>query len=212
LVTILRYEKGRSFEPSLEIWLPGIHDLRTTTPINSITYKQIQPEKPPLNEALETGKTDVVNKPQHIIHKAIDWEKMLDDGEVESLSEIAEKEGLTRARVTQIMNLLKLPPDWKDFLLGLNDHNDHKEIRKYSERTLRNYQIGRYAPPPNKKKLCREPMDELPKKSRGKQKPPPKIVVVEIDEPLSQLNLEGQKKLIQKAVLRKLKKLEDKNN
>jgi hypothetical protein len=72
---------------------------------------------------------------QHIIHEAIGWGKMLDDGEMESLSMIAEKEGLTRARVTQIVNLLKLPSDWKDFLLGLEDP---KEIRKYSERRLRN--------------------------------------------------------------------------
>ena len=109
------------------------------------------PSKPLLNEALETEKTDVVNKHQHIIHTAISWEKMLEAGEVESLSEIAKKEGLTRARVTQIMNLLKLSPEWKNFLLGLMDP---KEIRRYSERRLRNYHIGRYAAPPIKEKLC----------------------------------------------------------
>ncbi len=45
-------------------------------------------------------------------------------------------EGLTRARVTQIMNLLKLPAEMQDFLLGLDDA---KQIRKYSERKLRGY-------------------------------------------------------------------------
>ena len=55
-------------------------------------------------------------------------------------------------------------------------------------------------------------MVELHKKNWGKQKQPPKIIVVKIDEPLPQLNLEAQKKLIQKAALRKLKKIEDKNN
>jgi len=59
---------------------------------------------------------------------------MLDEGEVGSLNEIAAKEGLTRARVSQIMNLLKLPDEMRDFLLGLDDP---KEIRKYSERKLR---------------------------------------------------------------------------
>jgi hypothetical protein len=53
-------------------------------------------------------------------------------------------------------------------------------------------------------------MDELPKKSRGRQKQPPKIIVIEVDEPLPRLNLEEQKNLIQKAALRKLKRLEDK--
>jgi hypothetical protein len=156
---------------------------------------------------LEPDETGAVNRPRHIIHKAVAWEKMVDDREVGSLIEIAEKEGLTRARVTQIMNLLKLPPEWKEFLLGLADP---KEIRKYSERRLRNHYVGGHTPPPIR--LCPDPVVELPKKSRGKQKQPPKIIVVEIDEPLPQLNLEAQKKLIQKAALRKLKKLEDKNN
>lgn len=59
---------------------------------------------------------------------------MLDNGEVGSLSELAKNEGLTRARVTQIMNLLKLPAEMRDFLAGLDDP---REIRKYSERRLR---------------------------------------------------------------------------
>jgi ParB-like chromosome segregation protein Spo0J len=71
---------------------------------------------------------------KHVIHKAISWQKMLDDGEVESLSELAKKMGLTRARVTQIMNLLKLPAEMWEFLARLDDP---KEIRRYSERRLR---------------------------------------------------------------------------
>jgi len=73
----------------------------------------------------------------HIIHKAVKWKKMIDDGTISSMSEIAKKEGLTRARVTQIMNLLKLPTEMQEFLLGLDDP---KEIRKFSERKLRNRQ------------------------------------------------------------------------
>jgi len=61
---------------------------------------------------------------------------MLNDGSVKSMSEIARAEGLTRARVTQIMNLLKLPAELKVFLLELEDP---KHIRKYSERRLRGY-------------------------------------------------------------------------
>jgi hypothetical protein len=77
----------------------------------------------------------VVNKPgKHIIHKAIEWKRMLDEGAVGSLKEIAAKEGLTRARVTQVMNLLKLPDELKMFLAGLDDS---QEIRKHSERKLR---------------------------------------------------------------------------
>jgi hypothetical protein len=61
---------------------------------------------------------------------------MLDDGVVVSMSEIARKEDLTRARVTQIMNLLKLPAEMQVFLLEIDDA---KQIRKYSERNLRDY-------------------------------------------------------------------------
>jgi hypothetical protein len=62
-------------------------------------------------------------KIKHIIHKAVKWKKMLDDGVVVSMSEIARKEDLTRARVTQIMNLLKLPAEMQVFLLELDDDN-----------------------------------------------------------------------------------------
>jgi len=70
-----------------------------------------------------------------VIHKAVLWRKRLDEGKVKSFNEIAKKEGLTRARVTQIMNLLKLPSDFQQYLLRLDDP---EEIRKYSERKLRN--------------------------------------------------------------------------
>jgi hypothetical protein len=76
-------------------------------------------------------------KIEHIIHKAVKWKKILNDGIVNSMSEIARMEGLTRARVTQIMNLLKLPGEMQKFLLKLDDP---REIRKFSERKLRNKQ------------------------------------------------------------------------
>ena len=101
---------------------------------------------------------------------------------MKSLSEIPEKGGFTRARVTQIINLLKSPSDWKDLLLGLAEP---KELRKYSERKLRTNQNS-----------CSEPMVELPQKSRGKQKHPPETIVVEIDELLPRMNLEAQKELV----------------
>ncbi len=55
---------------------------------------------------------------------------MLDDEFVDSMSKIARKEGLNRARVTQIMSLLKLPAEMQNFLLKLDDP---KEILKFSD-------------------------------------------------------------------------------
>jgi len=44
---------------------------------------------------------------------------MLDEGVVESFSQMAKIEGPIRARVTQIMNLLKLPAEMLEFIAGL---------------------------------------------------------------------------------------------
>jgi hypothetical protein len=148
-----------------------------------------------------------MERPQkHIIHKAMLWQKMLDEGSVKSLSEIAQKEGMTRARVTQIMNLLKLPAEWQEFLIGLEDP---KEIRKYSERRLRNWHPSRFdqLPPSVKKNSAREPTGDVPEQARGKWKPI-KITVVEVG-PLPPENLEVLKELIKRAALRKLKDLEE---
>jgi ParB-like chromosome segregation protein Spo0J len=81
------------------------------------------------------GRIPVNISQKHIIHKAIEWKSMLDEGIVTSLNEIAKREGLSRARVTQVMNLLKLPVEVREFLARLDDL---KEIRRYSERRLRN--------------------------------------------------------------------------
>jgi hypothetical protein len=105
----------------LYLWWAVRNDFRTPTPIISITYERKEPDKASI-------------KPKkHAIHKAINWQKMLDSGLVKSRSEIARAEGLTPARVTQVMNLLKLPSEVKDFLTRLKDP---KDVRKYSERKL----------------------------------------------------------------------------
>ena len=126
---------------------------------------------------------------------------------VRSYGEIAGKEGVTRARVTQIMNLLKLPPEWRAFLVGLDDP---KEIRKYSERMLRNYRSSGlpHKPPQISKKQVPKPEEKSSGKIRTKRKWAPDVKVVEVDEEISPLNLEALIKLIQKAAFRKLKELE----
>jgi hypothetical protein len=77
----------------------------------SIFVKKKNSQNPALEERLKDNKVLEVNKLQkHIIHKAIEWKRMLDDQSVRSYSKIASEEDLTRARVSQIMSLLKLPP------------------------------------------------------------------------------------------------------
>jgi len=44
---------------------------------------------------------------------------MLESGEIKDQAEIARQESLSRARVTQIMSLLRLAPEIQDYILNL---------------------------------------------------------------------------------------------
>jgi hypothetical protein len=102
-------------------WWAVRNDFRTPPTLTiSISYTRKEPEKPPV-------------KKKHAIHKAIRWQTMLDSGNVRTKTEIARIEGLTPARITQVMNLLKLPNPVKEFLMGLSDP---KDVRKYSVRKI----------------------------------------------------------------------------
>jgi hypothetical protein len=45
-----------------------------------------------------------------LLRKAIEWQRQLNAGEVRSQADIADREGVTRAKVTQIMGMLRLAP------------------------------------------------------------------------------------------------------
>lgn len=64
---------------------------------------------------------------------AIEWRRQIDTGEVRNKTEIARREGITRARVTQVMGLLRLAPEIQDKILSFPD-----TLRPLlTERTLR---------------------------------------------------------------------------
>ena len=97
-------------------WFPIGHDLRITGPVNSISYEEKIFQNPTLEERLIDNEIHEVNKlKKHLIHKAIEWKRMLDDQSVRSYSEIASEENFTRTSVTQIMNMLKLLPPKQPF-------------------------------------------------------------------------------------------------
>ncbi len=65
---------------------------------------------------------------------ALAFQRMLEDGEVNNRSDLAKRVKLTRARLTQILNLLKLPAR----ILGeLQTIHEPTQIAFYSERRLR---------------------------------------------------------------------------
>ena len=54
-----------------------------------------------------------------LLRTAQEWRRQLDAGDVPNQAEIARREGITRARVTQIMALTRLAPAIQDHVLSL---------------------------------------------------------------------------------------------
>jgi hypothetical protein len=56
-----------------------------------------------------------------LLRKAIEWQALLESGEVSNQAAIARQEGITRARVTQVIGLLRLAPEIQEHVLSLPD-------------------------------------------------------------------------------------------
>lgn len=71
---------------------------------------------------------------RHPIRLALEWQQMLADNPGLNMAGIAQIKGVSRARVTQVMNLLRLPEQVQTVLLG---ETTPEQIRLLSERKLR---------------------------------------------------------------------------
>lgn len=69
-----------------------------------------------------------------LLEKAEKYAEMLKKREVKSQAEIARKTGVNRARITQIMKLLKLAPEIQGYLKNLTDL---LQIQYFTEKRLR---------------------------------------------------------------------------
>jgi len=69
-----------------------------------------------------------------LLRKAIEWQTLLESGEASNQAAIARQEGITRARVTQVMGLLRLAPEIQEHVLSLPDMVRRPAI---TERALR---------------------------------------------------------------------------
>ena len=67
------------------------------------------------------GRTPPSRSPRIVglMKKALAWQELLDSGEAPSRAELARREGITRARVTQIMKLLALAPEIHEAIQAL---------------------------------------------------------------------------------------------
>ncbi len=53
-----------------------------------------------------------------LLRKAIEWQGLLQSGNAANQADIARREGITRARVTQVMGMLRLAPEIQDKILN----------------------------------------------------------------------------------------------
>ena len=54
-----------------------------------------------------------------LFRKALEWQALLQSGQVHNQAEIARREGISRARVTQLMGLLRLAPEIQQHILSM---------------------------------------------------------------------------------------------
>lgn len=71
---------------------------------------------------------------QNPLSVALSFQRMIDNGEVRNQSHLASKMGVSRARVTQLLNLLKLAPEIQQALQDLSPD----QVAQIPERKLRN--------------------------------------------------------------------------
>jgi hypothetical protein len=69
-----------------------------------------------------------------LLRKAIEWQALLKSKQIASQAEIARKEGVTRARVTQILGLVRLAPEIQEKILTWPDTLLRRHL---TERVLR---------------------------------------------------------------------------
>jgi len=56
-----------------------------------------------------------------LLRKAIEWQALLESGKIANQTDIARREGITRARVTQVMGMLRLAPEIQEHVLSMPD-------------------------------------------------------------------------------------------
>ena len=62
------------------------------------------------------------------IYLAKEYKKMIDSGDAKNQAELARIKGISRARVTQVLNLLKLDKRIIDNFVQIGDQRDGKEV------------------------------------------------------------------------------------
>ena len=72
-----------------------------------------------------------------LLRKAIEWQTLLESGKIPNQAEIARREGVTRARVTQVLGMLRLAPEIQQYVLSMPSAVRRSQV---SERVLRPFE------------------------------------------------------------------------
>jgi hypothetical protein len=99
-----------------------------------VTVDRVVSALPELRSRQKPPREPKTPRVAELLRSALEWQRQLDLGDVRNRAEIAQREGITRARVTQVMGLLRLPPDIQEYLLDLPCTTRRRTI---SERALR---------------------------------------------------------------------------
>ena len=87
-----------------------------------------------MNQSTKSPREPRTPRVVELLRKANEWQALLESGKIANQAEIAIREGITRARVTQIMGMLHLAPDIREKILSMS-----KAVRRpqITERVLR---------------------------------------------------------------------------
>ena len=80
----------------------------------------------------EPSEPEIYRNPVKI---ALQYQEMLDGGKAKSQAELAQALGVSRAKVTQMLNVLKLDEEIKAFMLSMDDGDERLSV--LTERKLR---------------------------------------------------------------------------
>jgi len=75
------------------------------------------------------------------IFLAREWQKDLSEGKFSSRADLSRKMGVSRARVTQVLNLLKLPEDVIDKAYAMGDPLPKPIVTEHNLRQHRKYDV-----------------------------------------------------------------------
>jgi len=79
-----------------------------------------------------------------LLRKAIVWQTLFESGEIANQADIARREGITRARVTQVMGMLRLAPEIRQRILSMPDGIGRPSVTERMVRRIGVIQGGRF--------------------------------------------------------------------